>query len=1475
MSFLFGKKNKQQSNALPPATREITSSHGQAAPPPALNGAVLRDTEKNRPAPQTQTATSTPSGSVNNSFSSLQNQGNASTPEPKALRERAEPNAQNARSLGNTADSPYPWASRRLNFTAGNPFPRYGAAINATASKDGTIYLMGGLVGGATVKGDLWLTEMGSGSLACYPISTTGDGPGPRVGHSSLLVGNAFIVFGGDTKLADNDDLDDTLYLLNTSTKHWSRALPQGARPTGRYGHTLNILGSKIYIFGGQVEGFFFNDLVAFDLNSLQSSTSRWEVLLPNSKDQISPPIRSPPARTNHSVVTWNDKLYLFGGTDGVTWFNDVWTYDPRSNSWTELDCIGYIPVAREGHSAALVNDTMYIFGGRTQEGVDLGDLAAFRITSRRWYMFQNMGHSPSPRSGHSMTAFGKHIVVMAGEPSSSASDRNELSLAYLLDTSKIRYPPNESAQPQQALNAPRKMSGERSNIPQGKTTPPARRESLMTGPQLFRAPESIGNAMGAVGSRLPRAAGQPPPGPPPLQQPPQPRPNGVNVQGAPNGRSRTPTKNDRSYGPPVDTGFSTSQERENRSPTTHDSPATAEPSSRKASDVSHRTPKESMEGSRSGSIVSRNTSRSHRPQQSLDSVDQSTPRRSIENQQRSMSREADRRPIDSGLGASPAIGQQHDELLRDLELVKSKNAWYASELALARKAGYNPGMSASPSFDERSTDALRDEDRPLLEALFKMKSELDRVQNSIKSQGEDAARRIAEVERQRDAAVNEAIYAKTKLAAHGGGGSQGGTPQPDSSRNVGTPDMDRIQDINRRLVASLAAQSELSTRLEKMKSELDAERKAKQLAEDTADAAQNRVQELDSTRQKASAESESLRASLHEAERIAREASASAAEAETSAKLLAVDKQEMGGKLSRLSEDSKRHVSLLQSLRDAVAASSEKGSLLEAKLEEERAQSDHLRQKMAQLRSEHELGTAELETASQKLRDAEELAERHAEEARLHRQAVMAGLDRSVQATDTDLDAVDERVTILHQQVEAANAMARKNQAAADQASEKLRRAEERIAGLEAYQEQSSREGLTIRKQLQQSMRDMQAAENEKGELHQRHERLRLDSNAFEVQLKSLKNLLEERGVNPVDARRSRVLDSPNSRFGTPELNRVRELEQQIDSMNKAHEELRGAFEQREHEVSKDWEEKLQALHNDHQAAVKYLRGTEKMLAKMKQELDRYKTANTKLEEELDQARSSTRDRSHEQNSEWEAERSRLQSELAGTQEKMTTTVVNLENQLAKMQSEVAGARKQAEAAAASTKQAEIAAEQTRGDLEALQRQHVLVEERAREAESRVQMFLDQFETSVDSYRRQSQLPAGSANGELGRHRTHDSVASADSLYSTNDDSSTPEATPRPSSTATRNSMALDNLASELDALRSHWETTNKAYRLSDRFDFEKTPTGDKNDMSDSLSQWRKHVSAESEVDVGLVKQAPESAQAVQPKAAPAASAS
>ncbi|KAB2580570.1 Kelch repeat-containing protein 2 [Lasiodiplodia theobromae] len=1485
MAFLFkSKKQQQPATALPAATRNITSSDGPPASSiPTANGSRSgpppREVEQARNSPQAQTPT--PTASVNNSVSSLPGTDNTASPEPTKMRERSNSQLQNGRASQvppprGMSESPYPWSQRRLNFTtAASPFPRYGAAVNSTASKDGCIYLMGGLVNGTTVKGDLWMAEAGSGNMACHPVATTSEGPGPRVGHASLLVGNAFIVFGGDTKMDEGDLLDDTLYLLNTSTKQWSRALPAGPRPSGRYGHTLNILGSRIYIFGGQVEGFFFNDLVAFDLNALQAPNNRWEVLIPNSADGGPPPGQVPPARTNHSVVSWNDKLYLFGGTDGVNWFSDVWCYDHKTNAWQELDCIGYIPLAREGHAAAIVNDTMYVFGGRTREGTDLGDLAAFKITSRRWYMFQNMGPSPSPRSGHSMTAYGKHIVVLAGEPSSSAPDRNELSLAYVLDTSKIRYPSSEQSPAASAERQPvRKMSGGASGIPQSRTG----RESIMAGPmgappaRPAEGPPVAGSPQNTPGGSrlpLPRTAGGPTgsSGPPPQQQAPQPRANGARPG------SKTPTKAS-GFGPTVDTARAAAFDRDTMSPMARDSPVREnEPQSvaqramrdqgREQSPRGVRSPvsakpphlhKDSVDSVKSGPPP-RSESRT-RHQQSLDNIAQESPRGPAEGHKhrRSASREVEK-PIDSAVVVSPSVKQPSEEVVRELEAARSRNAWLASELALARKAGYQANASNSPVLDERAAEAFGDDDKPLVEALIKMRAELAKVQSSIDAQAVEAANKIAQIERQRDAAIGEAVYAKTKLAAHGG--SQAGTPQPDGNRNM-TPDMDRMNDMNRRLAASLAAQTELSSRVDGLLVEMEAEKRARTLAEETAEAAQKRASELDSYRQRTMMELESLRAELHEAEKTAREESASSAEAKASAQMLAVDKAELSGKLSRALEDVKSHSGVLESLRAAVGASTDKAALLESKLEDERAQRAELEQLLAKIRAEHEDSKRELESTARRLKDSEEIAAKHAEEAAMHREAVLNGLARATDK-DTNEDVSDQRVQILQQQLDAASAMVRKNQEAADLASEKLRRAEERIAGLETFQEQASREGLSIRKQLQNAMREMQQLQSEKSELQQQYERQVLEGNAHEVQLKTLKNLLDERGISTSAAehRRSRVLESPSSRFSTPELNRVRELEQQLDASLKAHDEMRSSFESREAEISKEWEEKITALHNDHQAAVKYLRGTEKMLTKMKSELERYKATNAELEKELNQAKQ--RGLSPNRDAGWEAERDALRSQISNMQVTLKDSVSQLEGQIAQLQTDLEAARAEQESAAQQAQQLEHSAAQQRVEMENLQHEKAALEERAKDAEQRVQMFLDQFENSVDSYRRQSHMmlqPQGNGGQPQGHshHRSHDSIA-GESIYSQATDVTERTVTPpnthlAAAAAATRNSMALDSLASELETLRSHWESTNKAYRLSQHSYIDRTPTTEHADLSESLGSWRKRLDLDDDDD-------------------------
>lgn len=53
------------------------------------------------------------------------------------------------------------------------------------------------------------------------------------------------------------------------------------------------------------------NDLCSFDLNQLQMPNNRWEVLIENTEVTNPAQVVAPPARTNHSVITYDDRLYL------------------------------------------------------------------------------------------------------------------------------------------------------------------------------------------------------------------------------------------------------------------------------------------------------------------------------------------------------------------------------------------------------------------------------------------------------------------------------------------------------------------------------------------------------------------------------------------------------------------------------------------------------------------------------------------------------------------------------------------------------------------------------------------------------------------------------------------------------------------------------------------------------------------------------------------------------------------------------------------------------------------------------------------------------------------------------------------------------------------------------------------------------------------------------------------------------------
>jgi chromosome segregation ATPase len=837
--------------------------------------------------------------------------------------------------------------------------------------------------------------------------------------------------------------------------------------------------------------------------------------------------------------------------------------------------------------------------------------------------------------------------------------------------------------------------------------------------------------------------------------------------------------------------------------------------------------------------------------QNSVDSTSEQSSLRNVTNARSTSPPPPSRQTSNPLARKGSARNSQTVNLLKELDAAKNRNAWYASELELARKAGYTPNPSASPILDQRAAESFDDEDKPLIEALIAMKAELTNVQGSIDKQAVLAARQIAEVEKQRDAAIAEAVYAKAKLAAHSG--SQRSTPQPDSdSRDLEVMANDRSTDISRKLAAALAEQRDLKNKVEMLNSEIESEKRSRKLAEDTANSAQSRMAELETYKQQNSSEVERLKAELHELEIKNREEAIVCAEAVSAAQLLQFDKDELESKYQEAISSSKDHSDTFESLREAIASSADMRNLLERRLDEERTIREKLEAKLSKLKAEHENRTAELETATRRLRDAEEIAEQHATESRTHRQAVLSGLDK-VAARDLNATSSikDDRAAALQAQVQAANALVRKYQGAADAASEKLRSAEARIAGLEAYQEQSSRESMSIRKQLQANMREVQTLQAANSDLRSKLANQQLETNAVHVQHNTLKDILGERGISPSGAgvARARGLSSPQSGSNTPDLYRLRELEQQLASSVQAHQETRQTFEAQQQETESAYREKLSQLENDYQSAVHYVKGTEKMLKRMKDELAKYKTENTRLKEQL--VESEERGvAAREVPSSWEEERSSLTQQIESLQGEIKSSVANLEQQMAEVRKELVTAQQERDQFKRSNEQTQrqlaSSTEQARNDLTQLQQENSLLERRAQDAEQKVSLLLDQVEHSVDNYRRQSRQVESNGNISNTHQRTlsaTDSVSES-SLYEGGN----------------RNSMALDSLATELETLRSHWENTNKNYRLSNTFDFEdRTPTArGPNDgliavnvgdgLSGSLADWRKRLDQDEE---------------------------
>lgn len=305
-----------------------------------------------------------------------------------------------------------------------SPFPRYRHAASAISSEKSEIFLMGGLKEGS-VFGDTWKISPveDHGKFHGYAAKSVDvanlNNPPARVGHSAVLCGNAFIIFGGDTVDTDLHGFpDNNFYLFNINNNKYTIPNHILNKPNGRYGHTVGVISlssvsSRLYLFGGQLENDVFNDLYYFELNTFKSPKAKWELVEPLNNFK-------PPPLTNHSISVYKHKMYVFGGVyNNERVSNDLWSYDAMVNKWWQIPVTGTIPAPVNEHSSCIVGDKLYIYGGNDFSGVIYNTLYVLDLHTFVWSKLgDDIVGGPGPRCGHSMTYLPKYnkIIIMGGD---------------------------------------------------------------------------------------------------------------------------------------------------------------------------------------------------------------------------------------------------------------------------------------------------------------------------------------------------------------------------------------------------------------------------------------------------------------------------------------------------------------------------------------------------------------------------------------------------------------------------------------------------------------------------------------------------------------------------------------------------------------------------------------------------------------------------------------------------------------------------------------------------------------------------------------------------------------------------------------------------------------------------------------------------------------------------------------------------
>lgn len=221
----------------------------------------------------------------------------------------------------------------------------------------------------------------------------------PRTGHAVVVWNHCFYLMGGTDENARQNDI----YRYDMRNRTWTCIDPvSGHAPSARSGSKAVVCRDSIFFFGGYTkkDGDYFNDL--FEFNIPRAHWTRIDTA------------NRPSMRTDHSCCVYEGSLFIFGGFDGRSRFQDLHQYTIEDREWAELPVSDNVPMGRFGHTAVVYNSSMFIFGGWNGHDT-LDDLYEFSMLTAQWFSVPGRGDVPSSRYRHSAVVYGCCMFVFGG----------------------------------------------------------------------------------------------------------------------------------------------------------------------------------------------------------------------------------------------------------------------------------------------------------------------------------------------------------------------------------------------------------------------------------------------------------------------------------------------------------------------------------------------------------------------------------------------------------------------------------------------------------------------------------------------------------------------------------------------------------------------------------------------------------------------------------------------------------------------------------------------------------------------------------------------------------------------------------------------------------------------------------------------------------------------------------------------------